>query len=123
MTPSAVNCSTKYTVLSHALHFCCVPANDAITPHAFLRTKNPRQRKKKKKKEQRSKPSFSFALAFPSQPQQQQQDRSTATLIRQPRRTQGTISKTPKLHDTKTARARQTAGAERDSVNATISHP
>jgi hypothetical protein len=50
MTPSAVNCSTKYTVLSHALHFCCVPANDAITPHPFLRTKNPRLRGKKKKK-------------------------------------------------------------------------
>jgi hypothetical protein len=31
MTPSAVNCSTKYTVFSHALHFCCVPAN-AIAP-------------------------------------------------------------------------------------------
>jgi len=31
MTPSAVNCSTKYTVFSHALHFCCVPEN-AIAP-------------------------------------------------------------------------------------------
>jgi hypothetical protein len=49
--------------------------------------------------------------------------RRDATLIQQPRRTQGTISKTPKLRDTKTARARQIASAERDSVNATISHP
>jgi hypothetical protein len=48
MTPSAVNCSTKYTVLSHALHFCCVPANDAITPHAFLRTKNPPPKEKQR---------------------------------------------------------------------------
>jgi hypothetical protein len=50
-----------------------VPANDAITPHAFLRTKKPAPKKGKKTKEQRSKPSFSFALPFPSQPQQQQQ--------------------------------------------------
>jgi hypothetical protein len=85
----------------------------------FFAQKTPAKEKK------RSKPSFSFALAvaFPSQPQQQQRDRSDATLIRQPRRTQGTISKTPKLDDTKTARARQTARAEHDSVNATISHP
>jgi hypothetical protein len=49
MTPSAVNCSTKYTVLSHALHFCCVPANDAITPQGLSSHKNPPPKEKKKR--------------------------------------------------------------------------
>ncbi len=90
-----------------------------LSSHKKTRAK---ERKKKQKSSVRSLPFLLLLLSLHNR-SNSSKDRSDATLIRQPRRTQGTISKTPKLHDTKTARARQTAGAERDSVNATNSHP
>jgi hypothetical protein len=62
MTPSAVNCSTKYTVFSHALHFCCVPAN-AIAPshttavvffYLLRRTEEEEKKQEQKLKEEKT---------------------------------------------------------------------
>jgi len=59
MTPSAVNCSTKYTVFSHALHFCCVPANAIAPAHTtavvFFPSSSHRRRRRGRKKKQEQK--------------------------------------------------------------------
>jgi hypothetical protein len=98
MTPSAVNCSTKYTVFSHALHFCCVPANAIAPSHTtavvffYLLRRTEEEEKKQEQKLKEEKPlqkqrcsaaaaSFSTLpqrCCFPSQTQQKTEFGSNA---------------------------------------------